>query len=80
MPSSADDRWECGLDALSSQLGVPRDDVLERLRGRFGERMATEAVTAMGGAWTVDSPLSLRDRSLLVVAALVHDYPPQGGA
>lgn len=71
MPSSADGRWERGLDALSSQLGVARDDVFERLRARFGERMATEAVSAVGGAWTEDSPLSLRDRSLLVVAALV---------
>lgn len=71
MPSSTDNRWESGLEALSSQLDIARDDLVERLRSRFGDRMATEAVNALGGAWGEDSPLSLRDRSLLVVAALV---------
>jgi 4-carboxymuconolactone decarboxylase len=41
----------------------------------LGERMAREAINAGGGAW-VDDCLSLRDRSLVVVASLVT----QGGA
>jgi 4-carboxymuconolactone decarboxylase len=41
----------------------------------LGERMAREAINAAGGAW-VDDSLSLRDRSLIVVASLVT----QGGA
>jgi 4-carboxymuconolactone decarboxylase len=40
----------------------------------LGDRMATEAINAAGGAW-VDDCLSLRDRSLIVVASLVT----QGG-
>jgi 4-carboxymuconolactone decarboxylase len=36
----------------------------------MGERFGVEAVNAAGGAW-VDDCLSLRDRSLVVVAALV---------
>jgi 4-carboxymuconolactone decarboxylase len=39
-----------------------------------GERMAVEAVNAAGGAW-IDDCLSLRDRSLVVLAALAA----QGG-
>ena len=41
---------------------------------RFGTRFGAEAINAAGGAW-VDDVLSLRDRSLIVVAALVA----QGG-
>jgi hypothetical protein len=42
MPSSTDNRWESGLEALSSQLEIPRDDVLDRLRSRFGDRIPPE--------------------------------------
>ena len=41
----------------------------------LGERMTREAINAAGGAWVEDC-LSLRDRSLIVVASLVT----QGGA
>src|SRR5205085_119078 len=41
---------------------------------RYGERFRTEAINAAGGAW-LDDELSLRDRSLVVVTALVA----QGG-
>lgn len=37
---------------------------------RLGERFGREAINAAAGAW-VDDCLSLRDRSLVVVAALV---------
>jgi 4-carboxymuconolactone decarboxylase len=68
-------RWERGLAAYASQFGVPEDEVLERLRELVGERMAVEAVIAGGEAWAPDHPLGLRERSLLVVAALTA----QGG-
>jgi alkylhydroperoxidase/carboxymuconolactone decarboxylase family protein YurZ len=42
--------------------------------GLVGERMAEEAIVTAGAAW-VDDCLSFRDRSLIVVAALVA----QGG-
>ena len=72
----ADDggRWEAGLAAYSSQFRIPEDEVYGHMRARFGERLATEAVLATGAAWT-DDCLSLRDRSLVVLATLAT----QGG-
>lgn len=69
-----DDRYERGLDAYASQFGILREEVPGWFRERLGERFGVEAVNAAGGAW-VDDCLSLRDRSLLVVAALAA----QGG-
>ena len=69
-----DDRYERGLDAYASQFGIAREDVPAWFAERFGERFGTEAINAAAGAWT-DDELSLRDRRLLVVAALVA----QGG-
>ena len=71
---AGDDRFERGLDAYASQFGMPRADVRAFFVDRFGDRFATEAINAAGGAWP-DDALSLRDRSLVVVAALVA----QGG-
>ena len=70
----ADDRYERGLDAYSSQFGVPRDKVAAWFAERFGGRFGEEAINSAAGAW-VDDALSLRDRSLIVVAALIT----QGG-
>ena len=67
-------RHEQGLDAYASQFGIPREEVEAWFAERFGERFGQEAINAAGGAW-VDDCLSLRDRSLVVVAALVA----QGG-
>jgi 4-carboxymuconolactone decarboxylase len=68
------DRYERGLDAYASQLGVPRDEVEGWFAERFGERFGEEAINAAAGAWA-DDCLSLRERSLIVVAALIA----QGG-
>jgi 4-carboxymuconolactone decarboxylase len=68
------ERFERGLDAYASQFGVARDEVPAWFAERFGERFGEEAINAAGGAW-VDDCLTLRDRSLAVVAALVA----QGG-
>lgn len=65
-----DERRERGLAAYASQFGIPVEDVEAAFAERFGARFAEEAVNAAGGAWS-DDVLSLRDRSLLVVAALV---------
>ncbi len=70
----ADDRFERGLDAYASQFGIAREDVPAWFGERFGERFGTEAINAAGGAWE-GAGLSPRDRSLVVVAALVA----QGG-
>jgi 4-carboxymuconolactone decarboxylase len=68
------ERFERGLDAYASQFGIAREDVEAWFADRFGERFGEEAINAAAGAW-VDDCLSLRDRSLVVVAALVA----QGG-
>jgi 4-carboxymuconolactone decarboxylase len=74
MLAGVDDRYELGLDAFASQLGLDREQVRPWFVERFGERFAEEAINAGGGAWP-DDALSLRDRSLVVVAALIA----QGG-
>lgn len=68
------ERWNRGLAAYASQFGIDRDEVPDWFRERLGDRFGTEAINAAGGAWP-DDALSLRDRSLAVIAALVT----QGG-
>lgn len=70
----SDERYERGLCAYASQLGIPAEEVPAWFADRFGERFGREAINAGAGAWT-DDCLSLRDRSLIVVAALIA----QGG-
>jgi len=69
------ERYERGLDAYGSQLGIAREEVPAWFAERFGERFGLESINAAGGAWP-DDCLSLRDRSLIVIAALIV----QGGA
>jgi 4-carboxymuconolactone decarboxylase len=70
------DRWNRGLDAYASQFGIARDEVEPWFTERFGERFGREAINSAGGAWpAVDDALSLRDRSLVVIASLAT----QGG-
>ena len=74
VPSEPTDRWQRGLAAYASQFGIPEHDVLGHLRDLVGDRMATEAINAAAEAWT-DDTLTLRDRSLIVLASLIT----QGG-
>ena len=67
-------RYERGLDAYASQFGIAREEVPAWFADRFGERFGFEAINAAGGAWP-DDCLSLRDRSLIVRAAMIT----QGG-
>ena len=64
------DRYARGLAAYASQLGIDETEVEPWFAERYGERFGVEAINAAGGAWP-DDELSLRDRSLVVVAALV---------
>jgi 4-carboxymuconolactone decarboxylase len=64
------ERWQRGLAAYASQFGIDESEVEAWFAERHGERFGTEAINAAGGAWA-DDELSLRDRSLVVVAALV---------
>jgi 4-carboxymuconolactone decarboxylase len=63
-------RWEKGLEAYASQFGIEPEAVHEHMTKLVGERMAVEAIESAAGAWT-DDELSPRDRSLIVLAALV---------
>jgi alkylhydroperoxidase/carboxymuconolactone decarboxylase family protein YurZ len=65
-----DDRHESGIAAYASQLGLREEEVEAWFAERMGERFGREAINAAAGAW-VDDCLTLRDRSLVVVAALV---------
>jgi 4-carboxymuconolactone decarboxylase len=68
------DRYQRGLEMYASQLGISPEEVPAWFGERFGERFGEEAISTGGGAWP-DDVLSLRDRSLIVVAALIA----QGG-
>jgi 4-carboxymuconolactone decarboxylase len=65
-----DNRRDQGLAAYADQFGLPVEEVESWFAERFGERFTEEAINSAGGA-RVDDALSLRDRSLVVVAALV---------
>jgi 4-carboxymuconolactone decarboxylase len=68
------DRYQRGLEAYASQFGLDVAEVEAWFAERQGERFGEEAINAAGGAWR-DDELSLRDRSIVVVAALIA----QGG-
>jgi 4-carboxymuconolactone decarboxylase len=72
--SSAERRAE-GIRAYARQFDVPEEAVVEQLSAMVGERMAEEAIESAGGGAWVEDCLSLRDRSLVVLACLVT----QGG-
>ena len=64
-----------GIAVYASQFGVPEAEVERLFVERYGARLAEEAFEATGGSnWEPDA-LSLRDRSLIVIAALAA----QGG-
>ncbi|MGI9659860.1 MAG: carboxymuconolactone decarboxylase family protein [Gaiellaceae bacterium] len=64
------ERRERGVRVYASQFGLPESEVETFFTSHFGERMAEEAFNASGGSAWDDGPLSLRDRSLVVLAAL----------
>ncbi len=68
------DRYQRGLEAYASQFGLDVAEVAAWFAERQGARLGEEAINAAGGAWNEDE-LSLRDRSIVVVTALIA----QGG-
>jgi alkylhydroperoxidase/carboxymuconolactone decarboxylase family protein YurZ len=64
------DRWEQGLDAFASQFQIAREEVTAWFTERVGDRLGEEAIYSSARAWT-DDVLSLRDRSLAVLASLI---------
>jgi alkylhydroperoxidase/carboxymuconolactone decarboxylase family protein YurZ len=65
-----------GLAAYASQFGIAESDVPAHLGALIGDRMAGEAISAAGGGAWEEGPLTLRERSMIVLASLIT----QGGA
>jgi len=70
------ERRRRGLAAYASQFGIDEQDVERHLSSLIGPRMAAEAIFAAGGGAWEEGVLSLRDRSLIVLASLIT----QGGS
>ena len=67
---SGKDGYERGMDAYASQFRIAREDVASWFAERVGERFGQESIYSAAHAWD-DDELSLRDRSLIVIAALI---------
>lgn len=63
-------RYQRGLQAYSSQFQITPEQVPGWFAGAVGDRFGQEAIQSAANAWT-DDELSLRDRSLIVIAALI---------
>ena len=68
-------RRERGLEVYAAQFGVSTEEAEHLFVETFGSRFAEEAFASAGGSTWEESPLSRRDRSLVVVAVLAA----QGG-
>jgi 4-carboxymuconolactone decarboxylase len=64
-----------GLAAYASQFGIAESEVPAHLGALIGERMAGEAISSAGGGAWEEGALTLRERSMIVLAALIT----QGG-
>lgn len=68
-------RRERGLEVYAAQFGVSTEEAERLFVEAYGSRFAEEAFAAAGGSTWDDSPLSRRDRSLVVIGVLAA----QGG-
>jgi 4-carboxymuconolactone decarboxylase len=64
-----------GLAAYASQFGIAESEVPAHLGALVGDRMAGEAISSAGGGAWEESVLTLRERSMIVLASLIT----QGG-
>ena len=63
-------RYQRGLQAYSSQFHITPEQVPAWFADAVGDRFAEEAIQSAANAWS-DDELDLRDRSLIVIAALI---------
>ena len=63
-------RYERGVQAYASQFHITPEEVPGWFAEVVGDRFGEEAIQSAANAWT-DEELSLRDRSLVVIAALI---------
>jgi alkylhydroperoxidase/carboxymuconolactone decarboxylase family protein YurZ len=64
------ERYQRGVDAYASQFHISPEQVPGWFADAVGTRFGDEAIQSAANAWTNDE-LSLRDRSLIVIAALI---------
>jgi len=64
-------RRTAGLAAYASQFDIPASEVPAHLGSLIGSRMAEEAICAAGGGAWEEGTLSLRERSMIVLASLI---------
>ncbi len=69
-----DARYRRGLEAYASQFQIPTEEVAPWFAEHVGERFGEQSILSASDMW-VDNELSLRDRSLVVLSALIA----QGG-
>lgn len=76
--NSNSERYQRGVAAYASQFHMSPEDVPAWFANAVGPRFGEEAIQSAGNAWA-DDELSLRDRSLIVIAALIAqgDLEPQ---
>lgn len=63
-------RYQRGIQAYASQFHIPPGQIPAWFADTVGDRFGEEAIQSAANAWTEDE-LSLRDRSLIVIAALI---------
>jgi 4-carboxymuconolactone decarboxylase len=64
-------RRAAGIAAYASQFDLPASEVEAHLTSLIGARMAEEAICAAGGGTWENRTLSLRERSMIVLASLI---------
>ena len=64
------ERYKRGVEAYASQFHISPDQVPTWFADTVGSRFGEEAIRSAANSWTNDE-LSLRDRSLIVIAALI---------
>ena len=65
-----DQRYQRGVEVYASQFQIPREEVTSWFGKRVGEHFGEEAILTAASIW-VENELSLRDRSLVVIASLI---------
>jgi 4-carboxymuconolactone decarboxylase len=69
-PGELAGRWDRGVASYANLFGIDPSEVFDTLARRSGKRMAREAILGAGsGVWD-DDALSLRERRIIVMAAL----------
>jgi alkylhydroperoxidase/carboxymuconolactone decarboxylase family protein YurZ len=64
------ERYKRGVEAYGSQFHIRPEQVPTWFAHTVGSRFGEEAIQSAANSWTNDE-LSLRDRSLIVIAALI---------